>query len=77
MPRTAYANGDTIELGACNGCNPARINGVLCHETGCPDAWRDRARDCFQCGCDFLPESRFQSVCSDCANPEPLEVESC
>lgn len=65
MPRTAYRNGDSIELGACNGCSPAMIQGVLCHETGCPDAWRDTPRECFECGCDFLPESRFQTICPD------------
>ena len=65
MARTQYANGDTIELGACNGCSPAIINGVFCHESGCPDAWRDHPRECFECGCDFLPVERFQRVCLD------------
>lgn len=53
----------------CQSCNLARINGVLCHETGCPDAWRDRAATCFQCGYDFTPDTRFQRVCEDCLNP--------
>ena len=42
--RKAYRNGDPIELSCgCNGCSPSMINGVLCHEQGCPDAWRDKA----------------------------------
>ena len=41
--RTTYRNGDEIGLryNGCDGCSPATVNGVLCHETGCPDAWRD------------------------------------
>jgi hypothetical protein len=23
------------------------INGIACHETGCPDAWREAAIPCF------------------------------
>jgi hypothetical protein len=41
------------------------INGVACHEIGCPDAWKDETRECFECGCDFEPEQRYQQVC-DC-----------
>ncbi len=71
--RTHYRNGDQITLGNCNGCNPSTINGVLCHESGCPDAWRDYTRECFECGCDFLRESRHQNTCEDCLNPEPFD----
>lgn len=41
--RTHYRNGDEIQLKhcGCDGCNPCMINGVLCHETGCPYAWKD------------------------------------
>jgi len=41
--RTEYLNGDPIDLiyNGCNGCSPTTVNGVLCHESGCPDAWRD------------------------------------
>lgn len=46
MKRTHYRNGDEIHLSCgCNSCSPCRINGVLCHETGCPDAWRDDLDD--------------------------------
>lgn len=52
----------------CDSCQAMRINGVLCHEQGCPDAWRGKPAPCFECGCDFIPESaptRY-SVCPDC-----------
>jgi hypothetical protein len=73
MARTHYANGDEITLGNCDGCSPSRINGVFCHETGCPDAWRDHATECFECGCEFFPEEPHQNICEDCANPEPFD----
>lgn len=44
----------------CNQCEAAMINGVFCHETGCPniksrydadsDTWI-KQRECFECGC--------------------------
>lgn len=68
--RTNYRNGDEITLlCGCDGCSPMMINGTLCHETGCPDAWRDYEVECFDCGCDFYPEERGQRVCDGCANP--------
>lgn len=44
---------------ACDQCEAAMINGVFCHEHGCPNA-RKRYEDgewikylkCFECGCD-------------------------
>lgn len=50
----------------CNSCQSVCINGIPCHETGCPDAWRDKAIPCFECGLDFYPEERYQKVCPDC-----------
>lgn len=43
MKRTRYRNGDPIRLQhcGCDGCNVGTVNGKLCHETGCPEAWRD------------------------------------
>ena len=68
MRRQRYRNGDEITLpGGCDGCHPSRINGVLCHEAGCPEAWRDHAVECRECGCDFYPEERSRRVCEDCA----------
>ncbi len=48
----------------CDSCQLLRINGVVCHETGCPDAWRDHARECRECGVDFQPREREQVHCS-------------
>jgi hypothetical protein len=44
--RANYRNGDPIDLkhNGCDGCSPAMVNGTLCHERGCPDAWRDSAQ---------------------------------
>lgn len=47
----------------CNSCQLARINGVLCHERGCPDAWRTELRECAECGADFTPQERHQTCC--------------
>lgn len=70
MKRFNYANGDPIVLACgCDGCSPAVVNGVLCHEAGCPDAWRDHEVECRECGCEFYPEGRYQVVCDDCLNP--------
>ncbi len=52
----------------CQSCQLLRINGHLCHETGCPDAWRTETRECRECGSDFRPESRAQhECCESCA----------
>lgn len=61
MPkRTKYRNGDTIYLRTgCNSCSPSRINGVLCHETGCPDAWKDRRKECADCGRGYYAKEHF------------------
>ena len=66
--RKTYRNGQNIDLQAngCDGCSPSRINGVLCHETGCQDSWRDSERECRECGCDFRPLERYAAVCDDC-----------
>jgi len=50
-------------------CEKLRINGVLTHETGCPEAWRDYGVVCKWCGMRFEPEQAGQILCSeDCAN---------
>ena len=66
--RMKYRNGDPIHMPAngCDGCCPCAVNGVLCHEDGCPDAWRDSTVDCFECGCQFHPTARRQTLCPDC-----------
>ena len=50
----------------CPQCETVYINGVLCHEQGCPEAWKDYTRTCRECGCDFKPMDRFHWVCMDC-----------
>lgn len=76
MARTHYRNGDEITLACgCDSCSPSRINGVLCHEAGCPDAWRDCPVDCFTCGCEFFPEERWQGTCPDCAAEEEIPLD--
>ena len=53
----------------CDQCEVLTINGVRCHETGCPNAWKDERRECAWCGVEFTPEERHQSCCSpECMN---------
>lgn len=52
----------------CDSCEAFYVNGVLVHEVGCPDAWKDEIRECSFCGCEFEPEEKGQVLCSeDCA----------
>ena len=52
----------------CDSCEVLVINNVICHETGCPDAWKDETRECKSCGRCFKPEESSQKFCdSDCA----------
>jgi hypothetical protein len=38
----------------CDQCEALRINGVYCHETGCPNAWKQAKGYCDNCG-ELLP----------------------
>jgi len=49
----------------CEACEILVINGVRCHEIGCPSAWRDEIRECKWCGCEFQPEGPRQDCCSE------------
>jgi len=49
----------------CDSCNVLNINGVNCHEIGCPDAWKDREIECKWCGQKFKPEDKYQICCDD------------
>lgn len=49
----------------CDSCQLLRINGVVCHETGCPAAWKDKRPECKWCGTEFKPEHRHQDTCSE------------
>ena len=51
----------------CPSCEMVAINGVPCHEQGCPDSWRFVTRECGWCGTEFKPESMGDRYCSqDC-----------
>jgi hypothetical protein len=49
----------------CDSCEVLTINGTPCHETGCPDAWRDYTRECKECGSTFTPEFSAQRHCDN------------
>lgn len=49
----------------CDQCELMRINGVVCHEPGCPETWKDEVRECKWCGQTFTPEERYQSCCDE------------
>lgn len=49
----------------CDQCEVLVINGVICHERGCPDAWKDETRECKWCGTEFKPEEKDQHFCDE------------
>ena len=49
----------------CNQCEVININGINCHERGCPDAWKDYERECKWCGENFKPGYAYQMFCTD------------
>lgn len=49
----------------CDSCEVLSINGVTCHETGCPDAWKDYQVECAWCGTEFTPEYDGQTLCDE------------
>ena len=50
----------------CDQCTILHINGVKCHESGCPVSWRDYDQPCGECGTDFRPATKHQSICDGC-----------
>lgn len=53
----------------CLDCQAAMINGLFCHETGCPSAWKTTTRACRECGTTFVPKRFSQQCCSrSCGN---------
>jgi len=46
----------------CSQCAALVINGIACHEIGCPNAF---PYDCWQCGCELV--QRKHQVCASCA----------
>lgn len=52
----------------CDSCEVLNINGMNCHELGCPETWKDTVERCKWCGVDFKPKRLAQRFCSgDCA----------
>ena len=49
----------------CDSCETLGINGLACHETGCPDRWRGEVRECKWCGQDFIPDAVWQIACDE------------
>lgn len=49
----------------CDSCEMLSINGVACHEIGCPDSWKGSVRECNECGREFVPADRHQGECDD------------
>ncbi len=56
----------------CTQCQMLMINGIPCHETGCPEAWKDKYYECSECGCPMSPEHKPHNakylLCEGCAN---------
>ena len=48
---------------SCKACEIMCINGVRCHEHGCPESWKDEVRLCKWCGQKFKPEFDYQECC--------------
>lgn len=49
----------------CSSCEAVVINGLLCHEHGCPDTpprWEVES-SCGYCGDNFKPEYKGQKYC--------------
>ncbi len=57
----------------CDKCAVVSINGMACHEIGCPDNWIDPVTDkayekeCDECGSVYEPKSKFDPICEGCA----------
>lgn len=52
----------------CSKCEALVINGVPCHETGCPN----QMHECAECN-TLIPKRQY--LCESCANPEPMGEE--
>lgn len=51
----------------CKSCEVLYINGVKCHETGCPESYKDYSRECKWCGGGFTPIDNRDYFCdTDC-----------
>jgi len=56
-------------MARCQSCEIVYINGMRCHEIGCPERWHDDPRECLECGREFRPdEPRQRFCCDECAD---------
>ena len=64
----------------CNQCEILNINGINCHETGCPESWREETL-CKWCGSAFIPDNQWQlcccHTCDTAYNNYPCNCEEC
>ncbi len=49
---------------SCPDCELVAINGVICHEWGCPSSHLFTKRECKWCGRGFKPKTKEQVTCS-------------
>jgi len=49
----------------CNSCEVTYVDGVKCHEHGCPDAWKDNEKECRWCGALFTSIAENRTCCSE------------
>ena len=57
----------------CDQCIAATINGQVCHEHGCPNAWKE-PRKCTYCGEWFTPSNKHNKCCYDCSLSDEDDV---
>ncbi len=50
----------------CDQCQLLRINGVVCHEIGCPKAYKGTYYTCSGCGGEFKKKNARQVRCGRC-----------
>ena len=58
----------------CDQCQAIRIQGIICHETGCPnshidlDTGKPYHKECKWCGSEFELQEKYQEFCcAECA----------
>ena len=79
LVETVVKGFNTCFEAGCDSCSPSTINGVFCHEEGCPDAWKGKEKECKWCGSKFKPEKKGQKYCdnscymSDMGIPEEVQ----
>ena len=49
-------------MSACPNCETLGINGVLCHETGCPTPYIEKMLECAWCGTKFKVQEDEEPV---------------